>query len=283
MSFTTMSFNTMKRPVIIVALLCAVLIAGYFSLSKWAIRHESLELYDSARQRVVAVDLAVRRDYAMRANAGYGKLPVVILSHGNTVKNTEYSFLANAFAARGYLVASIQHDLPTDAPLVTREGSLFVGRLAVYERAEQNILFAIAQLKTIWPDADYDHLTMAGHSNGGDISMYFAHEHPDLVVRCVTLDNLRVPLLSAGAARVLSFRSKDSHFKADPGVVPTAPEPGIDVVRTEAQHTDMSDRGPDQLKESIQSALDRFLDATSKLAPVKTDKPAMTNPEAMGP
>jgi len=43
---------------------------------------------------------------------------VAILNHGNTVKFTEYSFLANVFAARGYLAISIQHDLPTDAPMV---------------------------------------------------------------------------------------------------------------------------------------------------------------------
>ena len=46
----------------------------------------------------------------MKADDGYWKLPVAIISNGNTVKNTEYSFLANVFAARGYLVASIQQD-----------------------------------------------------------------------------------------------------------------------------------------------------------------------------
>lgn len=45
------------------------------------------------------------------------------------VKHTEYSFLANVFAARGYLVISPQHDLPTDPPMVTRVGELDVGRL----------------------------------------------------------------------------------------------------------------------------------------------------------
>ena len=38
----------------------------------------------------------------MKANAGFWKLPVAIISNGNTVKNTEYSFLANVFAARGH-------------------------------------------------------------------------------------------------------------------------------------------------------------------------------------
>jgi hypothetical protein len=237
----------------------------------------------------VAVDLAVRRDYEIKADAGYWKLPVAIISHGNTVKNTEYSFLANVFAARGYLVASIQHDLPTDAPLMTKQGSLYVGRLKVYERGEANILFAIGELKKMQPNADYDHLTMVGHSNGGDISMFFAQQHPELVRRVVTLDNLRVPFVTDDKAlKILSFRSHDPHFQTDPGVLPTdkgAKEAGIDIVKTEAQHTDMSDRGPDSVKESIQNSLDKFLSdsASSELSPVDTSKPLISDPRAMGP
>jgi alpha-beta hydrolase superfamily lysophospholipase len=215
------------------------------------------------------------------------KLPVAIISHGNTVKSTEYSFLANILAARGYLVASIQHDLPNDAPLMTKEGSLYVGRLGVYERGEQNIFFAIRELKKVEPNADYDHLTLVGHSNGGDISMFFAQQHPDLVQRVVTLDNLRVPILKSGP-KVLSFRSKDPAFKADPGVVPDdkdAKTAGIDIVRTDAQHTDMSDRGPDSVKTKIQDTLDHFLseDSSSNLRPADTNKLIVSDPRAMRP
>jgi hypothetical protein len=279
----------MKRGLIVLVCSCLAIGAGYFSISKWAIRHETLNLFDAKRNRPVAVDLAVRRDYEIKADAGYWKLPVAIISHGNTVKNTEYSFLANVFAARGYLVASIQHDLPTDAPLMTKEGSLYVGRLKVYERGEANILFAIGELKKMQPNADYDHLTMVGHSNGGDISMFFAQQHPELVRRVVTLDNLRVPFVTDDKAlKILSFRSHDPHFKTDPGVLPTdkgAKEAGIDIVKTEAQHTDMSDRGPDSVKESIQNSLDKFLSdsASSELGPVDTSKPLISDPRAMGP
>ena len=56
---------------------------------------------------MVAVDVAMRCDKEMQANADMIKLPVVILNHGNTVKFTDYSFLANVFAARGYLAISI--------------------------------------------------------------------------------------------------------------------------------------------------------------------------------
>jgi hypothetical protein len=270
----------MKRGIIILLSVCALTTAAYFTASKWAIRHETLTFFDKARNRPVEVDVAVRRDKEMQANAGMLTLPVAILNHGNTVKFTEYSFLANVFAARGYMAISIQHDLDSDAPLVTKVGELYVGRLPVYQRGVENIMFAVEQLKKIQPNSDYDHLTMVGHSNGGDISMYFAKMHPDEVKKVVTLDNLRVPFMTDGKFKILSFRSQDAVFKPDPGVVPdddTCEKAGITVVNTGAQHTDMSDRGPDLLKSKIQGLLDKFLDDDSKLAPVNS-KPKILEP-----
>jgi hypothetical protein len=270
--------ETMKRAIVIVACVCAAVGGVYFAASKWAIRHDTLDLFDTARQRPISVDLAVRRDYAMKAEDGYWKLPVAVISNGNTVKNTEYSFLANVLAARGYLVASIQQDLPSDPPLMTVAGQPYVGRLAVYQRGEANIDFVVKQLRKIQPNADYDHLTMVGHSNGGDISMYYAKQHPDEVSKVITLDNLRVPFVLSDKMKILSFRSKDPNFQTDPGVLPTpqqAKQDGIDIVNTQFQHTWMSDRGPDSAKEKIQATLDHFLSDsdTSDLAPAPTDNP----------
>jgi pimeloyl-ACP methyl ester carboxylesterase len=174
-------------------------------------------------------------------------------------------------------VASIQQDLPTDPPLMTVAGQPYVGRRAVYERGEANIQFVVGQLKKIQPNADYDHLTMVGHSNGGDISMYYAQRHPDQVSKVITLDNLRVPFVLDDKMKILSFRSKDPNFQTDPGVLPTAEQAlkdGIDIIKTGAQHTDLSDRGPDSVKEKIQATLDHFLkdSANSELGPANTDK-----------
>jgi hypothetical protein len=274
--------GNVKKAIVILTCVCALAGGAYFAVSKWAIRHEALTFFDAARKRPVTVDLAVRRDYEMKANAGYWKLPVAIISNGNTVKNTEYSFLANVFAARGYLVASIQQDLPTDPPLMTKVGLPYVGRREVYERGEANILFVREQLKTSQPHADYDHLTLVGHSNGGDISMFCAKHHPELVSKVITLDNLRVPFVLSDKLKILSFRSKDPNFKTDPGVLPTpeqAKTDGIDIVKTNAQHTDLSDRGPDSVKEDIQATLDHFLSdsAASELTPANTDNLIVLN------
>jgi hypothetical protein len=267
----------MKRGITVLVSLSAVLTVAYFTASKWAIRHETLTFYDASRDnRPVAVDIAVRRDKEMQANAGMIKLPVAILNHGNTVKFTEYSFLATAFAARGYMAISIQHDLPTDAPMVTKVGELYVGRLPQIQRGIANIRFAASEMKNVQPNADYDHLTMVGHSMGGDISMYFAKMYPDQIKKLVTLDNLRVPFLTEGKFKILSFRSKDPVFKPDPGVIPpeeVREKSGITVVQTGFQHNDMRDTGPDQAKASIQGMLDEFLVDEGPLKPVETKTP----------
>ena len=279
----------MKRGIAVLFSLSLVFAVAYFTASKWAIRHQTLMFYDASRgDRPVAVDLAVRRDRELQADAGLIKLPVAILNHGNTVKFTEYSFLANLFAARGYMVASIQHDLATDAPLVTKAGELYVGRLPQYHRGVANIRFAIDQLKKFQPNADYDHLTMIGHSNGGDISMYFAKLYPDQIRKVVTLDNLRVPFLTDGRFKIISFRSKDAVFKPDPGVIPSddiCEKAGITVVRTAFQHNDMRDTGPDEAKAAIQGMLDKMLDDDSSLRPVDTTSkpPSMTDAGPVAP
>jgi len=277
----------MKRGIAILLSLCVLVTVAYFTASKWAIRHETLTFYDASRDnRPVAVDIAVRRDKDMQANDGMITVPVAILNHGNTVKFTEYSFLANAFAARGYLAVSIQHDLPTDAPMVTKVGELYVGRLPQYQRGIANIKYAVEELRKVEPNADYDQLTMVGHSNGGDISMYFAKMYPDHIKKVVTLDNLRVPFMTDGRFKILSFRSKDPQFKTDPGVIPNeevCEKSGITVVQTGYQHTDMSDRGPDNVKSTIQGMLDKFLDDDSPLKPVETKTPVMTDAGPVAP
>jgi hypothetical protein len=79
--------------------------------------------------------------------------------------------------------------------------------------------------------------------------------------------------------KILSFRSSDPNFKTDPGVLPDAKQAkkdDIDIVHTKFQHTEMSDRGPDSVKEKIQATLDQFLGGagpSSELSPANTDKP----------
>jgi pimeloyl-ACP methyl ester carboxylesterase len=251
----------MKRKLIIASCVVLAVVGGGFGATKLAIRHERMPLFDTARNRSVPVDLYIRRDKEMKAMAGMEVLPVAVLSHGNTVSSREYSFLANFLAARGYLVASIQHDLPTDPPL-SMKGYPYVGRLPSYERGVANIDFVIKELRQSEPVADYDHLTVVGHSQGGDISVFYAAGHPDTVAKVVTLDNLRVPLEFV-KAKIISFRSRGEGYKPDPGVVPNEADcekDGIQLVMTGEHHDNLSDRGPDEIKGRIADKLAQFLD-----------------------
>jgi pimeloyl-ACP methyl ester carboxylesterase len=129
-------------------------------------------------------------------------------------------------------------------------------------------------MKKLQPNADYDHLTVVGHSMGGDITMYFAKQYPDEVKKVVTLDNLRVPFITSGKFKILSFRSKDPQFKTDPGVIPSDEECeklGITVVNTPFRHDDMRDTGSKEAKASIEAMLDTFLTSpdNSAVTPVK--------------
>jgi predicted esterase len=272
----------MKRRALVVLSLCALATIAYLTASKWLIRHQTLTFHDILRDnREVTVNIAVRRDREMEAIADMIELPVVILSHGNTLKHTEYSFIANTFAARGYLVVSIQHDLGTDDPMVTKAGEQYVGRKQQYNRGIFNIMFAIEEMKKLYPNADYRKLTLVGHSNGGDISVYFAQRHPELVKKIVTLDNLRVPFMTDGKIKILSFRSKDPVFKPDPGVIPddeVRKKAGITVVNTEFRHNDLSDRGPEQVKTTVIEKLSKFLDDDGAASPEQTNNPKTADP-----
>jgi pimeloyl-ACP methyl ester carboxylesterase len=277
----------MKRGITVLVSVGALFTVGYFTVAKWAIRHETLTFYDASRDnRPVEVNIAVRRDKEMQANAGMIKLPVAVLNHGNTVKFTEYSFLANLFAARGYIAISIQHDLPTDPPMVTKVGELYVGRQPQYLRGVANIRFAVEQMKTVQPNADCDHLTVVGHSAGADISMYFAKLHPELVKKVVALDNLRVPFVTSGKFKILSFRSKDPQFKTDTGVIPSEDvneKAGITLVQTTFKHNDMRDTGAEEAKASIQAMLDKFVDETDSTEVPPVSAPQLTDPGPVAP
>jgi pimeloyl-ACP methyl ester carboxylesterase len=166
-------------------------------------------------------------------------------------------------------------------------GEFYVGRQPQYLRGVANIKFAVEEMKNVQPNADYDHLTVVGHSAGADISMYFAKLHPELTKRVVTLDNLRVPFITDGRFKILSFRSKDPVFKTDPGVMPSKEvreKSGIEVVQTGFQHNDMRDTGPDVAKASIQGMLDKFLEDESPLRPVEIKaSPDLTDPGPVAP
>ncbi|GAA4347062.1 alpha/beta fold hydrolase [Hymenobacter saemangeumensis] len=196
---------------------------------------ELLKLYDASRSREVPV--ALYRPATRKKPVG-----LALLSHGYGGQYTDYSFIAQALAAEGYLVASVQHELPGDAPLATT-GTVYQARMPSWQRGVQNLLFVRQQLQGWEPALQKAPLLLVGHSHGGDISMLLAQQQPALVDKVISLDNRRVPFPRASRPRVLGLRSSDQ--QADPGVLPTPAEQqqhGTIVVTLAGQlHNDMYD------------------------------------------
>jgi peptidoglycan-N-acetylglucosamine deacetylase len=216
---------------------------------------EEVKLFDKRRNRSVPIELYVNSEPESKAKAGISKLPVAIINHGYGVKNTDYTFLANDLAAKGYFVISIQQDLPSDLPL-PRTGNLFERRKPYWECGVQNLLFAISELKKIKPYINLNKVLLIGHSNGGDISMMFATNYPKQVSKVISLDSLRYPFPTKANIPILSLRANDT--KADEGVLPQANE-YIHIIPIGAKHIDMYDAAPIEVKQKIIDQISEFL------------------------
>lgn len=191
------------------------------------------------------------------------KCAVVFLSAGYGVPHSDYQFLSTLFTELGYLVVAIGHELPTDPPLST-SGNLFETRAENWIRGADTLKEVRQQLQARYSQYNFEHLTLVGHSNGGDISAWLAREAPSYLSRIITLDHRRVPLPKTQQIKVLSIRASD--FAADDGVLPTSEEQtrfGSCVVTiANARHNDMSDAGPAWLKADIEQIIRSWLKGT---------------------
>lgn len=211
----------------------------------------TLDLVDSSRGRAVPVAL-------YGANPGRPR-PLALISHGYGGRNTDYRFIAEALAARGYVVASVQYELAGD-PAMPSQGEPAVVRRPFWEQGVANLRFVIAELRarriaSRWP------VLLVGHSNGGDSSMLFAARHGAMVGTVFTLDNRRMKIPRTLRPRICSVRSSDQ--PADPGVLPTAEEQKRHRMVIGAVpsliHNDMSDAATPAQKQAMLGWLRRCL------------------------
>ena len=186
-------------------------------------------LFDSRRNRIVPV--AVYRPKKESARTG-----VIIFNHGydgnkNDKSNQSYSYLTRFLAEKGYYVISIQHEL-SDDPLLAMEGNFMETRMPNWKRGEENILFTIREFKKLKPNLQWEKLCVIGHSNGGDITMLTATNHPELIMKAISMDHRRMIIPRTQKPRIYTLRGCD--YDADPGVLPTSEEQQkfrIEVVR----------------------------------------------------
>ncbi|MFN8579542.1 MAG: alpha/beta fold hydrolase [Gemmatimonadaceae bacterium] len=219
------------------------------------VRVETLDLVDASRKRAVPVALYSPTGLTQPAR-------LAVLSHGYGAKNTDYSFIARFLATRGYVVASVQHEVPGDEPLPST-GNPFQTRMPSWRRGMQNILFVIDALKTSQPLLDTGRVLLVGHSQGGDTSVLLATEYPSRVDAVISLDNRRMPWPRTAQPRLFSLRSSDQ--RPDDGVIPSPEEQvrhGMRIVTLPAtKHDDMWDGATKSQQDEILGHIERFLEA----------------------
>jgi predicted esterase len=248
-------------------LLATLLLSGFSVLgktlnvcdsTKMDVSLDTLTLYDQSRQRVIPIAIYQPISHTTK------KQQVVILSHGYGYNKggdyLAYSYLTYFLASKGYFVVSIQHELPTDS-LLPLTGTPQVVRRPFWERGAKNILFVINHLKKTKPNLDYKHLTLIGHSNGGDMTALFPQKYHNTVTKIITLDNRRMPLPQTKKVKVYSLRSSDQ--PADAGVLPTAAEakkyPMTIIHLPNTTHNEMDDNANDLQRNEIQQHILIFL------------------------
>ena len=220
--------------------------------------NKSVDYFDASRDRKIPVAFYYNKSLA------FTKMPVVIFSHGygrnNPDSNLDYNYLLSNLAEKGYFVASIQHEIPTD-DLVPLEGKSQVVRRPNWDRGAENILFVLNQLKRDFTTLNYQKVTIAGHSNGGDMSVLFVEQHPDLVWKLITLDQRRYPFPHLSKPKIYSLRSSDQ--PADDGVLPTLEEQkklGMTIIKLpNTIHNDMDKSGTEDQKKEILTYFVKFL------------------------
>ncbi|MFY7997516.1 MAG: alpha/beta hydrolase [Candidatus Kapaibacteriota bacterium] len=224
-----------------------------------AIKLDTILLVDSVRKRPIPVAF-----YQPKTTKKIPKQQLLIFSHGYGANkggdNVAYSYLTEFLASKGYFVASIQHELPTDS-LMPTQGVPQVVRKPFWERGVENILFVMNSLRKSHPNLDFTHITLSGHSNGGDMTALFAQKYPERVTKIITLDNRRVALPRTTKPRVYSLRSSDQ--APDEGVVPTLEEQKkftMTIIKLpNTIHNNMDDNANAAQRKEIQDFFLRFL------------------------
>ena len=220
---------------------------------------DTLKLYDQTRQREIPI-----ATYRPKNDTQTDQQKIVIFSHGYGQNKggdyLAYSYLTDYLASKGYFVVSIQHELSSDS-LLPLTGNPQVVRRPFWERGADNILFVINELKKTNPKLDFEHITLIGHSNGGDMTALFPQKYPNMVEKIITLDNRRMPLPNANKPKIYSLRSSDQ--VADEGVLLTEEEQkkfGIKIIKlSNTLHNDMDDHANNEQRQEIRKYVMEFL------------------------
>ena len=202
--------------------------------------------------------------YISRKNKkNFNKIPI-IFSHGYGENKGgdylyAYTYLTEFLASKDYFVVSIQHELPTDE-LLAMTGKLQETRRPNWERGVQNILFVLEKIKKEYPQLKDNELTLIGHSNGGDMTVLFAHKYPELVSKLISMDNRRMELPRTSSPQIFSLRSND--YSADENVLPSDEEAkkyNITIDFTDINHSNMDNDATEKERKYLTKKILEYL------------------------
>jgi hypothetical protein len=219
---------------------------------------EHLDIFDQSRNRNIPISVT----YPTNESACQSNQPckVAFISAGYRVPYEKYAFLTDRLIELNYLVIAIDHELPSDPPL-SRTGDLYETRIENWQRGAKTIGFVHDYLAKRLLDYDFNHLTLIGHSNGGDISTWLTKENSSYVKQLITLDHKRVTLPKNNKIKVLSVRATE--YPTKKGVLLTDSEQrqfGVCIIEIpNSKHMDLTDYGTEPVKHKVQKIVNGFL------------------------
>ncbi|WMN61978.1 alpha/beta hydrolase [Pseudoalteromonas xiamenensis] len=219
-------------------------------------------LVDERRHRTIPIEIHLPENEARCTSQQ--RCNVAFISSGYGVPHNKYQFIVRSLVQRGFMTVSIGHELEQD-PDLSPVQPFYATRAENWQRGAQTLTFVRESLEPVFKSYDFEHLWLFGHSNGGDISAWYANATPKYVAAIVTIDSRRVLLPRNKDIRVLSIRGSD--FPADANVLYSDSERATYPVCVKqipnARHNDMSDYGPNWLTSTMSNAVSVFIENQS--------------------
>lgn len=176
------------------------------------------DFLDQQRSRKVPVRIYIpeKIDHSVSAiifNPGYQNQKDLI-NPDVKLANQNYTYLAEYFTKKGFAFISIQHEISGDKDgleIIDPSIPQNEAREHLYKRGVRNILFVLDKIKEQNLPIQLEKFIISGHSNGGDISKYFANLYPDLVTHIIVLDGRRCRFNPKKFIKLLMFEADDTY------------------------------------------------------------------------
>ena len=246
-----------------------------------------------------------------------GAHPVVVFTHGYTGTFTDYTFIFEDLASRGYIVASVDHTYEATAvefpdgrfaksTLGSHFGDTWRGDNATLTLATsvrlQDLRFVVTELKRLNTEVDgpfagkldVSRIAIAGHSMGGAAAFLALAQDPRLKAAVVLDGYLPSALIRPTQKPVFILRTNDMNVDADQcRLWSSLRGPRVFVNLNGAEHLTPSDAvwlakfaiqtgsmGPELTVSAIRDYVAAFLDANLRQRP---QDPLLTGPSANYP